>query len=338
MSHCNDCDKTFASRQSLSNHRKRLHPNKKVQNEGQRFSDSFHKSEVEDEEKNAYKVINLLKSGESTGKRIKTSPTVDKIGESSSSAGKKIKVSNVASKIDKILGPSKEKHNISESSSETDEDSDSESDVKDPIDKKKQDSLLTNVFKKLYSDFDENDIEMCNDILRLLDALKERGCIKDREYIDIKSQLERKIDLNLYESINSTVDNMIKDDKEEVLGLLRSMEKDKEAQKLIAQIKDYFEKEMELESVLPLLPNLKDKLNAMRVRIILKQIQKTRDRVNKIFTLITNGSDKEEILNDLRAANDITDEQYDKLLIGPHTLPSISRIVQGKGLYLRKHW
>ena len=48
-------------------------------------------------------------------------------------------------------------------------------------------------------------------ILRLLDALKERGCIKDREYIDIKSQLERKIDLNLYESIDSTVDNMIKD-------------------------------------------------------------------------------------------------------------------------------
>ena len=175
-------------------------------------------------------------------------------------------------------------------------------------------------------------------ILRLLDALKERGCIKDREYIDIKSQLERKIDLNLYESIDSTVDNMIKDDKEEVLGLLRSMEKDKKAQKLMADIKDYFDKEMELESVLSLLPNLKDKLNAMKVRIILNQIQKTRDRVNKIFTLITNGSDKEDILNALRAANDITDEQYDKLLIGPHTLPSISRIVQGKGLYLRKHW
>ena len=78
--------------------------------------------------------------------------------------------------------------------------------------------------------------------------------------------------MNLYESINSTVDNMTQDDKREVLELLRSMKKDRKAQKLLAQIKDYFENEMELENVLHLLPNLKDKLNAMKVQIILKQI------------------------------------------------------------------
>ena len=99
--------------------------------------------------------------------------------------------------------------------------------------------------------------------------------------------------LNLYESINLTVENMIRDDKNEILGLLRSTKKDKEAKKLMALVKDYFEEEMELENVLHLLPKLKDKLNAMRVKIILKQIEKTRNRVNKIFTKITNGSDKE---------------------------------------------
>ncbi len=95
---------------------------------------------------------------------------------------------------------------------------------------------------------------------------------------------------------------------------------------------------MDIESVLLLLPNLKDKINAVKVQIILKQIQKTRDRVNKIFTKITNGSDKDEMLNDLRASNHITQEQYEKLLIGPNTLPSISRIIQGRGMYLSKHW
>ena len=118
------------------------------------------------------------------------------------------------------------------------------------------------------------------------------------------------------------------------------MKKDKEAKKLIALVKDYFEDELELESVLLLLPKLKDKLNAQRVKIILNHIEKTRNRVSKIFTRLTNGSYKGENLNDLRAANHITDEQYEKLSISPHTLPSISRIIQGKGMYLsrRSHY
>ena len=104
----------------------------------------------------------------------------------------------------------------------------------------------------------------------------------------------------------------------------------------MAMVKDYFEQEMELESVLLLLPSLKDKVNAMRVKIILKNIERTRKRVNEIFTRLTNGSEKRENLNDLRASNHITDEQYEKLSISPHTLPSISRIIQGRGMYLSR--
>ena len=128
---------------------------------------------------------------------------------------------------------------------------------------------------------------------------------------------------------------MTRDDKNEILGLLRSMKKDEGAE-LLTLVKDYFEEEMDLKSVLLLIPRLKDKLNALKVKIILKQIEKTRNRVNKIFTRITNSSDKIDNLKALRASNLITDEQYEKLNIGPHTLPSISRIIQGKGLYLSK--
>ena len=105
---------------------------------------------------------------------------------------------------------------------------------------------------------------------------------------------------------------------------------------MLALVKDYFEEEMDLESVLLLIPRLKDKLNAQKVKIILKHIEKTRNRVNQIFTQITNGSNKNEILKALKASDLITDEQYEKLSIGPHTLPSISRIIQGKGLYLSR--
>ena len=81
--------------------------------------------------------------------------------------------------------------------------------------------MLTDVFNKLYLDFYENDVEMRNDILNLLDALKTRGCVTEHEYADIKSPRKQQMDLNLYESIDSTIENMTQDDKIEILELLR---------------------------------------------------------------------------------------------------------------------
>ena len=355
MSECNVCYKTFASRQSLCNHRKRAHSTLPDAPLGLR------KVTTEDK-KEANKVIDA----------IFQSPKKDR----SPPVPKKVKVSKIASKIDTILNGAKGVRNTSggkktkiisdESDSDSEGSNDSNSDSKGmqntsvrkktkiisaesdsdsndsdsgserrPKDMKEQKSLLTNAFNKVYSSFDENDVEMRDDILKLLDALKTRGCVTKREYADIKSHLERRMHLNLYESIDSTIENMTQDDKNEVLELLRSM-KDKDVGRLIALVKDYFEKEIELESVLHPVRNLKDKLDALKVEIILNQIQKTRDRVRSIFTRLTSGSDKMDILNNLRSANLITEEQYQKLVIGPHTLPSISKIILGKGLYLSK--
>ena len=324
MSQCNACYKTFASRQSLCNHRKRAHSTVPDVPPGLRKVTTEDKKEVN-------KVIDAMFQ----------SPKKDR----SPPAPKKVKVSKIASKIDTILNGAKGVRNtsggkktkiISDESDSDSNDSDSGSERR-PKDMKEQKSLLTDAFNKVYSSFDENDVEMRNDILKLLDALKARGCVKPREYADIKSHLERRMHLNLYESIHSTIENMTKDDKNQVLELLRSM-KDKDVGRLIALVKDYFEKEVELESVLLPARNLKDRLNALKIEIILKQIEKTRDRVKEIFTQLTSGTDKMDILNNLRSANLITDEQYEKLVIGPDTLPSISRIIQGKGMYLRRHW
>ena len=316
MRRCDVCNKLFASRQSLCNHRKRVHSKAPV-------PPGLRKSAVED---GAKKVINALFASPKNGKDCSPPAKVSKVAATKSSkdvqntVGKKIKIDSI------------------ESDSDSGDSNHSDSGTEElPRDKKKQDSLLTDFFNKLYLNFDENDVEMRNDILKLLDALKTRGCVTEREYEDIKSRLEQRMDLNLYESIDSTIENMTREDEREVLGLLRSVN-DKEARTLIALVKDYFEKEVELESVLLPARKLKDKLNALKIEIILKQIQKTRDRISKIFTQLTNGSDKMQILNQLRAENLITDEQYEKLIIGPHTLPSISRIIQGKGMYLSRHW
>ena len=319
MSTCKDCSKSFASRQSLSNHRKRAHPDTVQDNIVKNVSLPKTLKSKAQEKKEVRDVLDAILSRE---------PSKDVRDTSLSPPDKIAKVST-----DKIVSTDDESDSDPEDSNT--EESESEN-IEVPEDTKKQDSMLIDVFTKLYSHFDEDDVEMCNDILRLLDVLKARRCVTEREYVRIKSLLAQQMQLSLHESVNSTVENMTRDDKNEVLGLLRSMKKDKEAKKLMALVKAYFEEEMELENALLLLPRLKDKLNAQRVKIILKNIEKTRNRVSKIFTRLTNGTDKGENLNDLRASNHITDEQYDKLSIGPHTLPSISRIIQGKGLYLRR--
>ena len=180
---------------------------------------------------------------------------------------------------------------------------------------------------------------MRKNILIILDALKTRGCITDREYTDIKSPLTERMHSNLYEIINSTIEDKTQDDKNEVLGLLSSV-KDKEAKRLLPLVKDYFKnyygEKSDLDRILGLLRKLKDKVNALKVEIILWQIEKTRIRVREIFERLENGGKKSDNLNGLRSSNHITDEQYQKLSIGPHTLPSISKIILGKGLYLSR--
>ena len=208
-----------------------------------------------------------------------------------------------------------------------------------PEDKKEQNKILMDAFQKLYNNFDEDDLEMQADTMNLLNALKERKCMSEAEYEDIKSQLKGKSEMNMYETIDSTIERMTEDDKNEILGLLNSMSKDKVAFELIPIVNKYFEKEMELDNVLRLLSKLKDKLNKTKLTIILKNIERTRNRVKKIFTQLMNGSEKEENLKNLRSSNHITDEQYEKLLIAPHNLTSISRIVEGRGMFLsRKKW
>ena len=114
------------------------------------------------------------------------------------------------------------------------------------------------------------------------------------------------------------------------------MKNDELVVKVTGLVKDYFKKETDLESVGIALERLKNKVDALKIKIILNQIENTRNRVKKIFTLLTNGSDRSDQLGILRAGDHITDEQYTKLTIAPNNLISISTIIQGRGMYLSR--
>ena len=328
MPNCKDCEKVLASPQSLSNHRKRYHSGNGAQTVSSKIPPKL-RSRTQDE-KDAEKILDML-----------SKPKTSRNGHNSEwiPNGKISKVST-----DENLSTDDE----SDSGAMDAENSDDDGPI---VLADKTDSELIDLFHKLYSHFeDEDDNELCEDIFALLAELRERKCVTEKEYGLIKSRLEKMKQLNLYESIDSTVENMTRDDKNEILGLLRSMKNtsstnssqlthnDERVEKMTGLVKDYFKKKTDLESVLAgPLEALKDRLDAIKIKIILNQIEKTRNRVRKIFTqLKADGSDRGDQLRWLRAGDHITDEQYAKLLIGPNTLPSISRIIQGKGMYLSR--
>ena len=220
------------------------------------------------------------------------------------------KVTDMISGRDDVEDTSPENVDVSTGDESDDEASDNEvlglheEDIEWPKDIKKQNSMLIDAFTKLYRHDFEGDVEMRKTIIDILDAMKTRGCITDREYTDIKSPLEERMHSKLYETINSTIEDKTRDDKTEVLGLLSSIkeykesfngESNKESKKLLMRlVKDYFNnyygEKSDLDRILgPLKSRLKDKVNALKVEIILKQIEKTRKRVREIFERLTNG-------------------------------------------------
>ena len=215
MSTCKDCEKSFASRQSLCNHRKRMHPG------------------------------NTVKVGSGLPQTLKSLTQVQKVPKVQGTKGTK-GTKEVKKILDIILSPSKNVQTVqdisppkvakTEEDLSTDEESDSDTEDSMSKGKKDQNSKLIDYFQKLYAHFDEDDVELCNDILNLLEELKTRGCITESEYTHIKSILGRQIHLNMQETINSTVENMTRDDKNEILGLLRSMKNDEGVEKLSSSL------------------------------------------------------------------------------------------------------
>ena len=343
MPTCLACDKEFASRQSLYNHRKRMHPDSMEKKDlAKSIIGGLEKPKRKFQEKKN-SIAKLVQDSDSSSdekpkrkfqekKNSITKPTQDSDSSSEEKpCGSKRKFQN------------EKKNSITKLAKTVDFDSGSEADsesepepsrdlVKYPETKEGQDRLLTDGFLALYEKFDEDDLEAYLTLREFLEALKNRGCMDEFEYKRIKSRLEGKMKENLQETIDAVVENMTHEDKRAVLKLVGKMKKSSVTKRLIGLVKDYYAEEAELNDVLHLGDKLKDKVNATRLRIILKQIDKTKQRVNKIFSRIMSGINLKDTLDSLRSMKDISLDEYDKLVISPKKLSNFSRIIQGRGI------
>ena len=345
MPFCKKCQTMFATRQSLWKHRKRKHP-EETDNKVTPIKRKHPDKVVTTNHPYIDEVINGIVNSPSPKKKAipktsaqnilipKKKPDVRKVltPEVIEEILKPIPVVHQDSSSDSEDEPDLYKDIKPERGSEEKSEEESESDSDEDSDKK-----LLRVFTDLYSKFDEDDFEIHNYLLVLLDELKKRKCITKDDYKSLKDSLQKTIQLNLYETIESTIENMTRDDKTQILELLRGMKKDEDVKKVRGLVKQYFAGDDLFEDIVASLPTLDDKLEAQRLKVILNQIEKTRNRVQQVFTRLINTTEKSLVLKLLRGEELITAEQLDKLSIAPNSLSSISKIVQGRGLYLSNH-
>ena len=327
MPTCLECGKDFASRKTLYNHRKRVHP------------DSMEKKDL------AKSIVDKI--DEKPKRKFQKKNFISKPMQDSDSSSEEIPSKRKFQEKNTIAKPTQDSGSSSkwvpdynlaitfDSGSEADSESEPEPPrdlVKYPETKDGQDKLLTDGFIALYDKFDEDDLEAYYTLREFLDLLKARGCMDEFEYERIKTRLEENMKVNLQQTIDAAVENMTHEDKRAVLKLVGKLKKSSVTKRLIGLVKDYYAEEAELNDVLQLGDRLKDKVNATRLRIILKQIDKTKKRVSKFFSRIMSGINLKDTLDDLRSMKDISSDEYEKLIISPKKLSNFSKIIQGRGV------
>ena len=220
-------------------------------------------------------------------------------------------------------------------SEEDDSTSQSEDEVEEIEFMPKSKRGLVEAFKNLYSKF-HDDIEEYNNLVLMLDELKRRECIEEDEYKSLNKALQQKIGLGLEETIQTTTSNLTRNDKQQITRLLKRIKKDELVEKVQRLMTRYFNGEKKaLPEILEILPRIEDKVKGMRLKIILNEIRKTTDRVFKILYRLTGAEDKSEVLRELQRDGYITEDQFHKLSIAPNKISSFSKIIQGRGMYLK---
>ena len=154
MSICKDCLKPFSSRQSLSNHRKRVHPNNTMKLQKVSLPKKL-KAQEKDRRTEGQKVTDMIFGRDDVEDTSLSPPeNVDEIVSTGDE-------SDDEASDNEVLGLHEE-------------------DIEWPKDIKKQNSMLIDAFTKLYRHDFEGDVEMRKTIIDILDAMKTRGCITDR--------------------------------------------------------------------------------------------------------------------------------------------------------------
>ena len=100
------------------------------------------------------------------------------------------------------------------------------------------------------------------------------------------------------------------------------------------KIESWIEGEESLEQTLP---SLKDDVDMMKIKILMKEIDEKREKVDKVLRALRNVTDYgklKDVLHVLKNQEVITDGEYKRLMIANHDLQSYINAFQGMGIWI----
>ena len=136
-------------------------------------------------------------------------------------------------------------------------------------------------------------------------------------------------DEELNQLIRSVADNLVRNERKNLLHTLLAVKSNE--RKLI---ESWLDGDESIETIIPL---LKDSEDMVKIKILMKQIDEKRKKVDKVLRALRNITDYDElkkILDELKSQEVITDGEYKRLIIAHHDLKSYAKAFQGFGIWV----
>ena len=146
---------------------------------------------------------------------------------------------------------------------------------------------------------------------------------------DVDDHSEDKGDEEFDQLILDVADTVSQNEKKNLQHALSAVEREERK-----QIESWLEGEKSLEKILPL---LKDTVDMMKIKILMKEMDERRKKVDKVLHALRNITDFSELkdtLDGLRSQDVITDGEYKRLIVANHDLQSYVNAFQGRGIWL----
>ena len=212
--------------------------------------------------------------------------------------------------------------------------------------------VLRERLSSLYGELCAGNINTKPQIIDILEKLYQKGAINEHERDSTIDVIEDKViesdddinasdeetsdeessnesdNLDFFQLVQTTIDNLTRNARQNLNKLIKKVDKN-----IQTRVSQFLNKKETIEAVKELLV---DNPTHLRIKILLKDIANTRERVTKILNALRNvkEEDKMEVLDNLRTNGLISDSEYKRLVIANHDVMNFAKVIQGSGLYI----
>ena len=135
-------------------------------------------------------------------------------------------------------------------------------------------------------------------------------------------------DLDFYQLINATVENLTRSTRRNLQKALQVVNKD-----ISEMVNNYLTGEEDLENVLE---RMGDSSDEIKVKLLLKSMKHTRNRITKVLETLRNTEKKDigGVLEHLNMHDKITDQELQCSSTSAHDISNYAKATQGAGMWV----